>query len=58
MINFKIGVCPKCGKRNVQLMFSNNPLNRKIYVPRASVDAYKAAEYWSNYKSDIVGYDF
>ena len=27
MINFKIGTCPKCGKRNVQLMFSNNPLD-------------------------------
>lgn len=27
MINFKIGVCPKCGKQNVQLMFSNNPLD-------------------------------
>ena len=27
MINFKIGVCPKCDKQNVQLMFSNNPLD-------------------------------
>ena len=27
MINFKIGVCPKCGSRNVPLMFSNNPLD-------------------------------
>lgn len=27
MINFKIGTCPKCGKKNVQLMFSNNPLD-------------------------------
>ena len=27
MVNFKIGTCPKCGKRNVQLMFSNNPLD-------------------------------
>ena len=27
MINFKIGTCPKCGKRNVQLMLSNNPLD-------------------------------
>jgi hypothetical protein len=27
MINFKIGVCPKCGSRNVSLMFSNNPLD-------------------------------
>ena len=30
----------------------------KIYVPRNSVEAYKAAEYWSDYASDIVGYDF
>ena len=29
-----------------------------IYVPTASVDAYKNAEYWSDYKNDIVGYDF
>ena len=30
----------------------------KIYVPRQSVEAYKAAEYWSEYASDIEGYDF
>ena len=39
-------------------MFNNNASGRKIYVPRASVDAYKAASYWSDYASDIVGYDF
>ena len=39
-------------------MFSRNASGRKIYVPRASVDAYKSASYWSNYSSDIVGYDF
>ena len=39
-------------------MFSNNPSVPKIYVPRASVDAYKAASYWSNYKSYIEPYDF
>ena len=27
MITFKLGVCPKCGKRNVELMLSNNPLD-------------------------------
>ena len=27
MINFKIGTCPKCGRKNVQLMLSNNPLD-------------------------------
>ena len=30
----------------------------KIYVPTASVDAYKAAEGWSSYADAIVGYDF
>lgn len=30
----------------------------KIYVPMMSVDAYKTAQYWSNYASKIVGYDF
>ncbi len=40
------------------LMFYNNASGRKIYVPRESVSAYKAASYWSVYASDIVGYDF
>lgn len=31
---------------------------QKIYVPRASVEAYKNAAYWQNYASIIVGYDF
>ncbi|MBQ3209478.1 MAG: leucine-rich repeat protein [Alistipes sp.] len=39
-------------------MFSYNASGRKIYVPRASVDAYKSASYWSTYSSYIVGYDF
>ena len=39
-------------------MFDGNTSDRKIYVPNASVDAYKAAEYWSDYAADIVGYDF
>ncbi len=30
----------------------------KIYVPTASVDAYKSAENWSSYASKITGYDF
>ena len=37
-------------------MFNQNASGRKIYVPRKSVSAYKAA--WSNYASYIVGYDF
>ena len=39
-------------------MFGYNASGRKIYVPRASVDAYKSASYWSDYSSRIVGYDF
>ena len=39
-------------------MFGDNAPDRKIYVPRNSVEAYKSAEYWSEYASDIVGYDF
>ncbi len=39
-------------------MFYDNASGRKIYVPTASVEAYKAAKYWSNYAADIVGYDF
>lgn len=33
--------------------FVSNALGRKIYVPAASVDAYKAAEGWSTYAADI-----
>ncbi|MBO5814086.1 MAG: leucine-rich repeat domain-containing protein, partial [Alistipes sp.] len=40
------------------LMFDSNASGSKIYVPAASVDAYKAAMYWSDYASYIVGYDF
>lgn len=39
-------------------MFDQSASGRKIYVPYNSVDAYKSAEYWSRYASDIVGYDF
>ena len=39
-------------------MFDNNASGRKIYVPTTSVYAYKSAEYWSDYKSYIVGYNF
>ena len=34
------------------------PLGCTIYVPAASVETYKTAQYWSDYASDIVGYDF
>ena len=39
-------------------MFSSNASGRKIYVPMKSVEAYKSAEGWSDYKSSIVGYNF
>ena len=39
-------------------MFYNNASGRKIYVPTESVEAYKAAKYWSDYATSIVGYDF
>ena len=39
-------------------MFYRNASGRKIYVPRASVNAYKSRSNWSDYASDIVGYDF
>ena len=38
--------------------FLNIPSTTKIYVPTASVDAYKSAENWSSYASMITGYDF
>ena len=34
-------------------VFSSNASGRKIYVPSASVDVYKAASGWSTYASDI-----
>ena len=39
-------------------MFDNNASGRKIYVPTTSAYKYKAAQYWSDYSSDIEGYDF
>ena len=39
-------------------MFYNNAFGRKIYVPRNSVNAYRSVSGWSEYYSDIVGYDF
>ena len=34
--------------------FDSNASGRKIYVPSASVDAYKAADGWSEYAADIL----
>ena len=41
-----------------QYMFDQSASGRMIYVPYKAVDAYKSAENWSRYASDIVGYDF
>jgi len=40
------------------LMFDDNALDRKIYVPAESVELYKGADWWSNYADYIVGYNF
>ena len=39
-------------------VFDNIAPNTKIYVPRASVNAYKRVEGWCDYASRIEGYDF
>ena len=39
-------------------VFDSNASGRKIYVPRASLDAYKTAEGWSKYADAIEPYDF
>ena len=39
-------------------MFDNNPGDRKIYVPAASVEAYKSADGWKDYADYIEGYNF
>ena len=38
------------------IMFDNNASGRKIYVPSASVEAYKAAQYWSDYANYIYAH--
>lgn len=38
--------------------FTNVPSELKIYVPTSAVNAYKAADTWSSYSSQIQGYDF
>lgn len=56
--NLKVIYCeattpPDCG----QSIFSTYS-DMKIYVPRESVDKYKKAEGWKQYKNMIVGYNF
>ena len=49
---------PACGEK-VFCDYDGNPLDYcRIYVPTASVDAYKSTEGWSAYADNIVGYDF
>lgn len=43
---------------NNSYAFADNASSRKIYVPTASVDAYKKATGWISYASSIYGYDF
>ena len=38
--------------------FNKNASSRKIYVPSESLENYKAADGWSEYANDIVGYDY
>ncbi|MBR7182373.1 MAG: leucine-rich repeat domain-containing protein, partial [Alistipes sp.] len=52
---------PPIIEENVFTFFTNGvyeKLNCKIYVPRASVAAYKAAEGWKEYADAIEPYDF
>ena len=39
-------------------VFDSNASGRRIYVPTASVDAYKAKQYWKEYASAIYPYTF
>ena len=43
---------------NYWYAFDENASDRKIYVPKESVEAYKSASCWSYYKYGIVGYNF
>ena len=47
-------VPPKGGAR----MFSSISTDGQLYVPAASLESYKTAEFWSDYASYIVGYNF
>ena len=51
---------PALGERVFQYYNGSEYKNNAcpIYVPRASVDAYKSAASWSDYSSQIVAYDF
>ncbi|MBO7189292.1 MAG: leucine-rich repeat domain-containing protein [Alistipes sp.] len=40
------------------MVFDDNAVERRIYVPTASVEAYKLADGWIEYANSIVGYNF
>lgn len=41
-----------------ELVSLNCPTKTNIYIPTESVEQYKTADVWSQYASQIVGYDF
>ena len=52
---------PPTGGEDMFKYYNNGyrqPIDCKIYVPRNSVSAYQSARYWSEYASNIVGYNF
>lgn len=54
--NLKSVYCERISPPSIgQYVFSNNASGRIIYVPESSVEAYKSATNWSNYKDAIVG---
>ncbi len=46
---------PKLGE---SVLYKSDNTNHRIYVPRGSVAAYKAADGWKEFADQIVGYDF
>ena len=45
-------------KHSNNYLFGSGFENRKIYVPRQSLEAYRTSESWKKYASIIEGYDF
>ena len=59
-VDLKPLMCPELPMDSLSKysQFSKHSQDRKIYVPSASLEAYKTAEGWSEYADDIVGYDY
>ena len=51
-------ITPPKHPNNYLFGFANDLENRKIYVPRQSLEAYRTSESWKAYASIIEGYDF